>query len=209
MDPANETNETIEYGPGGPTERELRLLGDVKGKRVLELGRGTGAAAVALAHQGAVVIGIDGSDERLAHARARAEHAEVRVDWHRGDLADLAFLRADSIDLVVSIHALSEVDDAARLFRQVERVLRPNAPFVFSYEHPVALCVDDDGVVQRSQFDRGPIAVGDRHLYVRTMAEVFADLHRAGLRADVLLEPRAPNARVPTTVIWRARTEGA
>ena len=62
-------NETIEYGPGGVTERELRLLGDVKGKRVLELGCGTGAVAVALAHQGAVVIGIDGSDERLTAAR--------------------------------------------------------------------------------------------------------------------------------------------
>jgi SAM-dependent methyltransferase len=204
-----QVNDTLAYGPGGPTERELRLLGDVKGKRVLELGCGTGAAAVTLAHQGAVVIGIDGSDERLADARERAEEAEVRVDWHRGDLADLAFLRADSVDVVVSIHALSEVDDAARLFRQVERVLRPNAPFVFSYEHPVSLCVGADGTVEHSPFDRGPIAVEGRLLFVRSLSEVFADLHRAGLRADVLLEPRAAQAKVPTTVIWRARKEGA
>jgi SAM-dependent methyltransferase len=206
VDPASET---LEYGPGGPTEHELRLLGDVKGKRVLELGCGTGAVAVALAHQGAVVIGIDGSDERLERARERAERAEVRVDWHRGDLADLAFLRADSIDVVVSIHALSEVDDAARIFRQVERVLRPAAPFVFSYEHPLSLCVDADDTVQHSPFDRGPIEFDGRLVYVRMLSEVFADLHRAGLRADTLLEPRLAQAKVPTTVIWRARTEGA
>src|SRR5215510_1130209 len=147
-------SDTFSYGADGPTERELRLLGDVKGKRVLELGCGTGAVAIALARQGAVVIGIDSNRERLAEARARGDEAEVRVDWHHGDLADLAFLRADSIDAVVSVHALSEVDDAARLFRQVERVLRPGAPFVFSAEHPTALCMGPGDVVAHSVFDR-------------------------------------------------------
>jgi ubiquinone/menaquinone biosynthesis C-methylase UbiE len=205
----NGTSGTFSYGPNGPTERELRLLGDVKGKRVLELGCGTGETAVALAQQGAVVIGIDTSEERLAIARARGDDAEVRVDWHHGDLADLAFLRADSIDVVVSIHVLSEVDDAARLFRQVERVLRPNAPFVFSAEHPVALCVGPGDTFTHSPFDRGPISVNGRLLYVRSISEVFTDLHRAGLRADTLLEPRQSNARTPTIVVWRARTDTA
>ena len=111
--------------------------------------------------------------------------------------------------MVVSIHALSEVDDAARLFRQAERVLRPNAPFVFSYEHPFSLCLGPDGTVIRSLFDRGPVEIEGRLLFVRTHSEVFADLHRAGLRADTLLEPRTAQASVPSTVIWRARTEGS
>jgi ubiquinone/menaquinone biosynthesis C-methylase UbiE len=201
------------HGPPGPSDREVRLRGAGRGKRLLELGCGTGAAAVTLAHQGAVVIGIDTSDERLAVARDRAERAEVRVDWHRGDLADLAFLRADSIDVVVSIHTLSEVDDAARLFRQVERVLRPNAPFVFSFEHPMSLCVDEHGSVDHSPFDRGPIEVTrdgtPTLLYVRSLSDVFTDLHRAGLRVDTLLEPREAQAQIPTIAIWRTRKEGA
>jgi predicted RNA methylase len=44
-----------------PTERELRLLGDLRGKRVLDLGCGTGSAAIAFAHQGAMVIALDAS----------------------------------------------------------------------------------------------------------------------------------------------------
>ena len=61
----NGTSGTFSYGPNGPTERELRLLGDVKGKRVLELGCGTGETAVALAQQGAVVIGRASCRERV------------------------------------------------------------------------------------------------------------------------------------------------
>ncbi len=206
-------SDSVSYAPGGPSERELRLLGDVKGKRVLELGCGTGANAVALAQQGAVVIGSDTSDDRLAAARARGDAAEVRVDWHHGDLADLAFLRADSIDLVVSISTLSEVDDIARVFRQVERVLKPNAPFVCSYDHPMALCVGAGDVLVRSPFDRGPVEVSrdgaPSLVYVRTISDVFTDLHRAGLRVDTLLEPRTAGTRVPSTVIWRARKDGA
>ena len=60
---------------GSPTDPELRLLGDLRGKRVLDLGSGTGSAAIAFAHQGAIVIALDTTDARLARARARAEQA--------------------------------------------------------------------------------------------------------------------------------------
>jgi SAM-dependent methyltransferase len=201
--------------PTGATDQELRLLGDVRAKRVLDLGCGTGAAAVTLAREGAVVIALDASESVLARARARAEREEVRVEWRKGDLADLAFLRAESIDAAFSAYSVAEVDDAARLFRQVQRVLKPNGPFVFSYEHPMALCIGASGSVARSYFDPGPLAVerhGERVLvHARGVGDVFTELGRAGFRVDTILEPRpdTPGARVPTNIVWRARKEGA
>jgi SAM-dependent methyltransferase len=198
-----------------PTDQELRLLGDLRGKRVLDLGCGTGSAAIAFAQQGAIVIALDNDDSGLARARARAEQAEVKVEWRTGDLADLAFLRAESIDAAFSAEAVAGVDDAARLFRQVQRVLKPNGPFVFSYAHPMSLCVDAAGVVSRSYFDPGPIDVerdGEPvRIHVRDVGEVFTELGRAGFRVDTILEPRpsTPGARVPDTIVWRARKEGA
>ena len=198
-----------------PTDLELRLLGDLRGKRVLDLGCGTGSGAIAFAQQGAIVIALDTSDARLAHARARAEQAEVKVEWRKGDLADLAFLRAESIDAAYSADKVAEVDDASRLFRQVQRVLKPNGPFVFSYEHPMAVCVGVGGTVERSYFEPGPIDVerdGESvRVYTRGIAEVFTELGRAGFRIDTVLEPRpdTPGARVPQTIVWRARKEGA
>src|ERR1700737_2710577 len=73
--------------PDPPTERELRLLGDLRGKRVLDLGSGDGSAAIAFAHQGAIVIALDGSDARLAQARERAERDEGKGGGGKGDLA--------------------------------------------------------------------------------------------------------------------------
>jgi SAM-dependent methyltransferase len=198
-----------------PTERELRLLGDLRGKRVLDLGCGTGSAAIAFAHQGAMVIALDASETRLAHARERAEREEVKVEWRKGDLADLAFLRAESIDAAFSAGSVSEVDDAPRLFRQVQRVLKPNGPFVFSYEHPMSLCIGPAGTVERSYFEPGPIDVerdGESvRIHVRDIGEVFTELGRAGFRVDTVLEPRpdTPGARIPTTIVWRGRKEGA
>ena len=109
----------VQYGPDIPAEGELRLLGDVKGKRVLELGCGTAAASIAFARAGATAIAVDDSPERLARARLATEAEEVRVELRPGDLADLAFLRADSVDLVFSAGALGAVEDLNRVFRQV------------------------------------------------------------------------------------------
>jgi SAM-dependent methyltransferase len=203
------------YGPDGPTERELRLIGDAQGKRVLDLGCGTGQAAIALARHGAIVIALDASAGQLTRAREIAEREEVKVEWRKGDLADLAFLRAESIDIAFSAFAVAEVDDIARLFRQVQRVLKPSSPFVFSYEHPMAMCVAPDGRVERSYFDAGPVVV-ERHgepiqLHTRGIGEVFTELGRAGFRVDTIAEPQPMGAdtRVPTTIVWRARKEGA
>ena len=218
----------ISYGSDLPDEAELRLCGDLGGKRVLELGCGTGENAVTIALAGAHVIAIDAAAAPLAVGRRIAEGHETRVEWRHDDAADLAFLRADSIDLALSVGMLAEVEDVDRLFRQVHRVLKPGAPFVFSYDHPMALAIGrDDSApgalplghleVRRSYFDPGPAKVvrdgEDMTLYPRTISEVFAALHRAGYRVDALLEPEPlqsadPGPTVPTTIIWRARKEG-
>src|SRR3990172_9128619 len=148
------------YGPDVPDESELHLIGDVAEKRVLELGCGAGQASIAFAP----------SRAQLAHGRALAAKVEARVEWHECDLADLAFLRADSIDLAFSAYALGEVEDLDRVFRQVHRVLRPAGAFVFSYEHPFSMCLgrepaaDGPGAlalgrleVTSSYFETGPV----------------------------------------------------
>ncbi len=214
--------DVVQYGPDGPTENDLRLLGDVADKRVLDLGCGSGAAAIVLAHQGAATIAVDSAAGQVERARRLADREEVRIEWHHGDLADLAFLRADSIDLAFSAYVLAEVDDLSRLFRQVHRVLRPNCVFVFSYEHPLSLCIGREPpespttptrpAVLESYFGEEPILVGRDGepilVYRRRVAEVFAELGRAGFRTEVIVEPEPPRGPVPTTIVWRARKEG-
>ncbi len=220
--------DSVSYGADMPDDRELRLVGRVQGKRVLELGCGAGHNAVALALQGATVTAIDGSHSMLEHARRLANEYEVKVEFRNSDLAELAWLRADSVDIALSVDALVEVEDLDRVLRSVHRVLRTGAPFVFTYSHPMALvCRPDDGPegelpfgrleVQRSYFEMEPMRV-ERYgevftLYPRTFADIFAALGRAGFGVDILQEPQReespdPRPEVPRVIAVRARKQG-
>jgi SAM-dependent methyltransferase len=227
--------DVVSYGPDCATEAELKLLGRLEGKRVLELGSGGGSTAVALAKQGAKVIAVDGSAEQLGQARRLCEREEVAVELHQGDLADLAFVRADTIDLVVSIYALGMVSDLDRVYRQVHRVLRPEAPFVLSLPHPAWRASDhrEPPAIRRPYWDRTPVpwtgadglpaavANGDVGAdFPVTIADLFTGLTRANFRVDTIAEPEPPrtSARsrwwepgmswLPSTLVVRARKVG-
>ncbi len=221
--------DAVVYGPDIGTEAEFRLLGNLAGKRVLELGCGGGQNVVAMAKQGAHAIGLDFSPEQLAAARRLADREEVRVELHKGDLAELVFLRAESIDLAFSAYALGLVTDLNRVFRQVHRVLKQGAPLVFSMPHPVAHLIDDDDpeqplLIRRSYFDRTSVNYDWEGLplsaHHHTVSDIFTGLCRANFRVDIVLEPeptadghRSPHWRdayrlVPRTLVMRARKEG-
>jgi SAM-dependent methyltransferase len=220
--------DVLRYGPDIGTEADYRLLGHVADKRVLELGCGSGLGSVALARQGARAIGVDFSPDHLTAARRLSERAGVKIELHEGDLGDLAFARADTIDAVFSAYALNLVEDINRVFRQVHRVLKPGCPLAFSVPHPAYdMIVDDDPeeplVVRRSYFDDSRIDLeSDRPPYFgyhHTISELFTGLSRANFRVDVILEPephrdvgsatwRETFRYVPRTLIMRARKEG-
>ena len=104
----------FEYGPDIPGETELRLLGPVEGKRVLVLGCRRTDAILSLARNEAKVIVVDHISARVDKAREACEKAEVRVEFHRSDLADLAFLRGDSIDAALSVLKSVSAPDSLR-----------------------------------------------------------------------------------------------
>jgi SAM-dependent methyltransferase len=164
------------------------------------------------------VIVVDPSNRRLERARSRCDEQDVRVELHQGDLAELAFLRADTVDVALSVFALASVSDLDRVFRQVHRVLRADAAFVFSLPHP-AFALTQGG----TYFDDLPTAwqTDDARgrAVPRTISELFSGLARANFRVDTLLEPEPPAAprsrfwvdamsRAPATLIIRARKEG-
>lgn len=216
----------VRLGPGLTDDSIDRLVGSGEGRRILELGCGDGSNAIALAKQGARVIVVDSSAARLAQARTHADANDVRIEFHHGDLADLAFVRADQIDLCLAVYSLAEVADVSRVFRQVHRVLRTEAPFVISLPHPLELMAegdpDGDGVrVKRSAFDHGRVAVpgGSSTIEAHRITDIFTALTRSNFRVDALLEPPMDPAAeggfanpvhewVPATVIIRGRKQG-
>lgn len=98
----------------------LPLIGG-RGRRVADLGSGTGTLSALLAEDGGhFVSGVDFSPEMVRRARAKVEGIVPRPDFTVGDAADPP-LPAASFDAVLSRHVLWAMPDpAAALARWVE-----------------------------------------------------------------------------------------
>lgn len=197
--------ESVDFGPGVGTDVERRLLGDVTGRRILDVGCGQGHTAVGLAVRGARVIAIDDDVSQLGAARGLAGHHEVTIEFHQAKPAELAFLAADHVDLAIAITTLSFVQDLDRVFRQVHRVIGPGGHFVLSVPHPAAItAADDDPNRTVTAWDhREPI--GERWLH--SAERIVTSLTRANFAVDQLLE-RRDTALTPATLVIRARKLG-
>jgi len=192
---------TIQFGRDIPDDSELRLCGDISdGKRALELGISRQHNSLAFAALGAKALAVDPSDEAIAGLRRAATQAELSVECHRSDLADLGFATSGSVSLVVANHTLTDIDDLSRLLRQVHRVLKASHPFVISVPHPFA------GLHTSDQYGSQVHTYGTTG---RTIGDWFVHLGRANFRVDQILELGVSElSPLPTTLVIRARKEG-
>lgn len=109
----------------------LKLLGDLRGKKVLDFGCGTGIYAGRMTKAGAKVKGFDISGGMLEIARKE----NPGVEFRRGSGSGIPF--GEKFDLVVAALVLDCVKDWAKAFREVRRVLKKGGYFVFSIGNPV------------------------------------------------------------------------
>jgi len=107
----------------------FRLAGPLAGRRVLDVGCGDGAWALAAARQGAHVVGVDASPAMLAAARARAHEAGLDARFQQADAAALPF-GDGSFDVVLAITVLCFVPGAGAALREMARVLAPGGRLV-------------------------------------------------------------------------------
>jgi SAM-dependent methyltransferase len=97
------------------------FLREIQGRPVLDVGTGTGRAALALAGRGAHVTAVDASDEMLRVARARAKARQVTIGFDRADAHALPF-QAASFDAVVCLRVLMHTPDWRQCLAELCRV---------------------------------------------------------------------------------------
>ncbi|WP_084504077.1 class I SAM-dependent methyltransferase [Actinoplanes sp. N902-109] len=189
--------------PEGLREADARLLGDVHGQRVLELGCGAAAAARWLDGQGADVVAMDLSGGMLRQAQQAAERSGVRVPLVQADALALPFPNAAFDIVCTAFGAIPFVADSGALMREVARVLRPGGRWVFSITHPMRwVFLDEPGteglVAVHPYFDRRPYVEQDDNgvpTYVeqhRTLGDRIRELVAAGFVLTDLIEPEWP-----------------
>lgn len=194
----------IHYGPWAPGERQLQLLGEVQGQRVLELGCGGGQCCLALAKRGALAVGIDLSDEQIAFARTLAAQEKVQVTFICGSATDLVGVQSNNWDLVFSVYTFPYIDDMPRCLAECYRVLRPGGRLIFSLDHPLRDCFFDAEEEElalypvRSYFDNNPMQWTFADTGVRmqsqhyTLSQWVNLLQTNGFQLHQVVEPLPP-----------------
>ncbi len=197
--------DALRYGPGVVDDAKLRLLGQLQGKRLLLLGCGSGQIVSHTAASGAKVIGVEPDEGLLAVARRHCSAAGLNVEMYQRDFAELASVRADTVDMVLSVLELAGVADLSRVFRQVHRVMRPESPLIISLPHPTRVVASGATLPLIWHADE---LHGTDHGH--TIEDVFTALVRTGFRVDNLLElPDDSSNPFPAVLVLRARRLGA
>jgi len=143
----------IHYGPYAPGEKELKVLGDLKGLKCLEIGCGGRQISIVLSKWGAEdVIGLDISEKQLEYAQALAKKENVDVTFIRGNMEDLSKFNDSSFDLVISVHAMSYVEDINKVISETSRILKANGNFVFCVLHPIQIVLWE--ALEEKSFDK-------------------------------------------------------
>jgi len=155
----------------------LDRIGPVQGKKILDLGTGSGFLAVLLAANGAEVDAVDVSEASLELARWRAEISGVaeRIRFHRRPAEALDFEDAH-FDAICGAFVLHHLDLSAAA-PELRRVLRPsgNGAFIETSAYSALLMTARRllpgrlGIEKASSDDEAPLGPSA----IETLKEVF------------------------------------
>jgi SAM-dependent methyltransferase len=112
----------------------LAMAGDVRGRRILDVGCAVGVLSEALVERGAAVVGVDVNPRFIERARTRLAG---RAGFHVADISGaLPFLETQSFDVVVASLVLHYLRDWGPPMREFARVLRPGGLLLVSTHQP-------------------------------------------------------------------------
>ncbi|MFE3195260.1 class I SAM-dependent methyltransferase [Nocardia sp. NPDC059240] len=189
--------------PEGLHEGDWRLLGDIEGKRILEIGCGSAPCSRWLAAHGAHPVGLDISRAMLDRGLAAMAAGGPHVPLIQAGAEELPFAD-ESFDLACSAFgAVPFVADSARVMSEVRRVLKPGGRWVFSVNHPMRWIFPDDPGPDGLRatipyFDRTPYVELDSDgepTYVehhRTIGDRVREIVAADLTLVDIIEPDWP-----------------
>ena len=111
-----------------------RLIGEVSGKKILDLACGQGYFSRAISNRGGAVTGVDISKELISIAEKIK--SKNKINYFVSPSHDLYMLRNNECDVVVCILALQNIENIAGTFKEIKRVLRKGGKFIFILNHP-------------------------------------------------------------------------
>jgi ubiquinone/menaquinone biosynthesis C-methylase UbiE len=123
----------------------MRVMGDCRGLRVLDLGCGNGYLSRRVARSGAEVTGVDSSRKMIRNAKAHDPKNSLKIRYVLTGAERMKGIRGGSFDLVFANMSLMDIEDGGGAIAEVGRVLKKGGRFVASIAHPCFDIEDNSG----------------------------------------------------------------
>lgn len=188
---------------------ELKEVGDVKGKKLLHLQCHFGLDTLSWAREGAIVTGVDFSDEAIKLAKQLTEQANLEADFIQTNIYNLPEVLSGEYDIVyTSIGVLCWLNDLKKWGKIIAHFLKPGGIFYIADGHPLSHIFDiDDKNDFNPKFDyfhkskpmeyvaEGSYASTEKHIephkeyeWNHSLSDIINSLIEAGLTIQFLNE---------------------
>jgi SAM-dependent methyltransferase len=148
-----------QYGPLIAAEEELNLLENVQGKKVLDIGCGSGHSLEYMADRGAEELwGLDLSSAQIAAAEQYLKGKNLQAKLFCAPMEKDIGLPKEYFDIVYSIYAIGWTTDLKQTVRRIHSYLKQNGEFIFSWDHPMYQCIkilDGHITIDKSYMEEG------------------------------------------------------
>lgn len=166
----------------------LNIVGDVRGRSVLDAGCGEGIVARHLVNRGADVTAVDVSPQLIAHGQA--QDGENRIKWAVHDLSLPNPPVNEKFDVVVSNLVLNDVVDFRGFIRTIGNLTKNGGRAILSLTNPYSAPMREKA---HSYFDSGkatPYAWAEPKVYHfhRTMQDYVSAFREAGFLLSSLTD---------------------
>jgi len=191
----------VYWGDFVATESRLKILGNVRGKRILEIACGGAQNSIALSKWGAKTFGVDLSRKQILYGKKLVRDNNAEVSLSVCNMEKLPF-KNESFDIVTTAVSLHYAPDLNMVVAEVNRVLVENGQFTFSAAHPfaegkVVKYRGKSAVALRNYFKRRIVRWIDKlpdgsrvkmHSYYRTLQDYFDVLIQNGFVVERYVE---------------------
>jgi len=185
-----------EYGVQFVTEDELKLFGDVSGKKLLDIGCGSGHSLKYHGDNNAAELwGLDMSTKQIDNANNYLSECGYSAKLINAPMEAECGIPKDYFDFVYSIYAIGWTTDLQGTFNRIASYLKKDGIFIFSWKHPLHHCVaveEDKLDFKNSYFDESwftyKLECYDITLCNRKISTYINALVKAGFAVEQMVE---------------------
>ncbi len=169
------------------TEILYSMMGDVKGKKILDAGCGIGNDCKMLSEYGAKVVGIDVSQKMTELAKKRCEN--YNIEFYLKDMEKTEFPN-EEFDIIVSAFSILYKENLNDVLKEFKRISKRNGELYIAVSHPIRKMIK----YTNNYFETGKHwqSHGEMRLfnYYRTMEEYVNSLASEGFSIKEIREPK-------------------